>query len=278
MTRAGMDDVQQTIRRLWRGDTDPEPEVGKPGPKASLTLDRILEAATAIADARPEAAVSLRPVAARLGCTPMSLYTYVASKRELLDLMYDRIHAELRPPRGATWQARVGGWSDQLLELHVRHPWTREVSLARAVLGPHEQAAFEGLLDVLSPAGLERADTITLAATLFSLARATATTIREARTLEPVEGDPVRWRARWAAREAVAPDFAQRFPRSAALFAQPSPASAPRPSRPAAAGRRSNADQPLMERAARRQHARAVELLLAGAAGSSSRASGSTGG
>lgn len=259
--------IRRTMHRLWLGDA--HQDRAKPGPRASLSLDRILETAILIADARPEAAVSFRQLAARLGCTPMGLYTYVADKRELLDLMYDRVHAELPQPRGTTWQARAGSWASELMEMHLRHPWTREVSLARAVLGPNEQKAFERLLEVLAPANLETADALTLVATLFSLARAAATTIREARVLEPLEGDPDRWQARLAARSEVAPDFADRFPRSAALFGPPADggprlsASRPRP-------RRGTDRQPLMEGAARRAYARAVGLLLAGAAASRS--------
>jgi len=66
-----------------------------PGPKPGLSVDAIVDAAIAVADADGTEALSMRTVGQRLGRTAMALYTYVPSKRELLDLMYDRAIAEL---------------------------------------------------------------------------------------------------------------------------------------------------------------------------------------
>ena len=250
----GSGDAAWTLRLLWTGEPPRAP--GTPGPKPGLRLDAILEAAIAIADERGEASISMRAVAGRLGCTAMALYTHVGGRAELLDLMYDRVHAELRPPGPGPWTARVAGWAQDLLELCVRHPWVGEVSFARPVLGPHEQRALETLLEAMHPAGLGWRDASAVVSALFSLARSASRTISEARVAERETGRSDRdwWQARVRALAEVAPDFADRFPRSAELARAAPPITSD-------AGR----DRPLLEGAARRTFGRAVELLLAGA-------------
>jgi hypothetical protein len=188
----------------------------------------------------------------------MALYTHVGGRGELLDLMYDRVHATLRPPGRGSWPERAGDWAEALLDLYVRHPWAGEVSFARPVLGPHEQQAMETLLEVLQPAGLPWQDATAVVSALFSLVRATARTVCEARAAEAetAQSDPDWWRARMQALAEVAPDFAARFPRWMALAAAGGPI-------PVETG--ADPQTPLMERAARRTFRRGVELLLAGA-------------
>src|SRR3954451_19235158 len=59
------------------------------GPKPGLSLERIVEAAVALAQAEGIGAVSMARVAGGLGSCPMSLYRHVAAKDELLALMVD---------------------------------------------------------------------------------------------------------------------------------------------------------------------------------------------
>ena len=55
-----------------------------------LSRDEIVSAAIAVADAEGPDAISMRRIARELSAGAMSLYWYVASKEELLDLMLDR--------------------------------------------------------------------------------------------------------------------------------------------------------------------------------------------
>ena len=100
--RTGAGDPARTLRLLWR---DPA-AVPRHGPRQGLTIDQIVAAATALADTEGLDAVTMRRVAASLGVVPMTLYTYVPGKAELLDLMLDSACA--RMPRtdtaGRPWQ------------------------------------------------------------------------------------------------------------------------------------------------------------------------------
>ncbi len=75
-------------------------EPGKRGPRPGLSADAIVTAAMQVADAEGLEAITMARVAAKLGFTPMALYRYVASKDELLQLMWNG---------SALWSSRATG-------------------------------------------------------------------------------------------------------------------------------------------------------------------------
>lgn len=238
-------DASRTMSMLWcppdAADTSP----------TGLTLAAIIRTATEIADERGDTAVPLRTIGERLGCTAMALYTYIDGKDELLDLMYDRAHAEF----GTTPPVSVIEWTERLLELYLTHPWMLDIAHARPVLGPHQQESFELLLGTLVPNGFDRRDVVAIASSAFSLPAAAARTIVDARRAQSAAGadDEPWWNPRLEALAAAAPDFAARFPLASGLTHAKPDRDAPR------------GDVPVMEQAARENLRRAVELLIAGA-------------
>ncbi|MFF2745630.1 TetR/AcrR family transcriptional regulator [Kitasatospora sp. NPDC058048] len=96
---AGQGDAHRSLALLWGAPA--EPRTGRSGPKPGLSVDAIVSAGIAVADAEGMAALSMRAVGERLGRTAMALYTYVPGKAELLDLMHDRVLAELPVERPA---------------------------------------------------------------------------------------------------------------------------------------------------------------------------------
>ena len=87
-------------------------ERGKRGPRPGLSADAIVEAAVRLADAEGLEAVSMARVAAELGFTTMSLYRHVASKDELLQLMWNAsaLGAENLVIEGDDWRSRLRTW------------------------------------------------------------------------------------------------------------------------------------------------------------------------
>jgi AcrR family transcriptional regulator len=96
----------------------------------------------------------MRRVAEALGVAPMTLYTYVPGKAELLDLMLDLVYAQM--PRAdltrRRWRSRVRTIALENRDLYERHPWAAAVTTSRPPLGPgligkydHELSAFVGL-------------------------------------------------------------------------------------------------------------------------------------
>src|SRR5262245_65709076 len=82
------------------------PERGTRGPKPAHSRDEVAAAGVRVADAAGLDAVTMRRVAAELGTGTTSLYRYVPSKEDLLDLMADAVLGEGEPPpRTREWRA-----------------------------------------------------------------------------------------------------------------------------------------------------------------------------
>ncbi|GAA0222146.1 TetR/AcrR family transcriptional regulator [Cryptosporangium japonicum] len=89
----------------------------------AFAQDDLAAAGVALADRDGLDAVSMRRVAAELGITAMSLYWYVDTKDQLVELMVDRVLAEQPVPVGDDWRARLRSIGCDTLELHRAHPW-----------------------------------------------------------------------------------------------------------------------------------------------------------
>jgi hypothetical protein len=101
------------LERLWRRDESERK------PRLGLSLERVLRSGVELADADGLAAVSMKRVAERLGFTTMSLYRYVASKDELLAVMFDTVAGELPlPPPGSNGWRESAEWPDGWLSFH----------------------------------------------------------------------------------------------------------------------------------------------------------------
>jgi AcrR family transcriptional regulator len=151
--RTSAGDPARTLRLLWR---EPSPGANR-GPRRGLSVDAVVDAAMAIADSEGLDAVTMRRLADELGVVPMTLYTYVPGKAELLDLMLDAAYA--RMPRtdttGRPWRHRVTAIAEANKELFERHPWAATVSTARPPLGPGQMAKYEHELAALDGLGLD---------------------------------------------------------------------------------------------------------------------------
>lgn len=133
----------------------PEPAGRAGGP--TLSRERIVRAALAIAEAEGSAAVTMRRVAAELGSsTPMSLYRYVGGKEGLTDLMLDAVYAQIGlpdEPSGA-WRADLTVMADRSRHALRRHSWFAELSHERPLFGPHALRHNEWSLRALDGYGL----------------------------------------------------------------------------------------------------------------------------
>lgn len=86
--------------------------------------------------------MSLRKVATALDVRPMRLYGYIASKEELLDLMVDAVHAEIRPV-GDGWREVLRSRAEATRHAAHEHEWLADLLGGRPQLGPHALASGE---------------------------------------------------------------------------------------------------------------------------------------
>jgi AcrR family transcriptional regulator len=149
--RTSAGDPARTLTLLWR---EPGTVDTRRGPRQGLSVEQVIGAAIGLADTDGLGAVTMRHVAHALGVVPMSLYTYVPGKAELLDLMLDAVYGQM--PRSdlsrKPWRARLAAVAQENRQLFDAHPWVAEVATSRPPLGPglmakyeHELRAFEGL-------------------------------------------------------------------------------------------------------------------------------------
>ncbi|WP_420078975.1 TetR/AcrR family transcriptional regulator [Streptomyces sp. JL4002] len=152
--RSGAGDPARTLELLWREPGQPA-RAGRRGPRQGLSLDAVVGAAIDLADGAGLAALTMRALAQRLGVTPMTLYTYVPGKAELLDLMLDEAYRRMERTPSAPqdpWRVRVARVAEDNRDLGLRHPWIPDLAVTRPPLGPgvigkyeYELAAFEGV-------------------------------------------------------------------------------------------------------------------------------------
>lgn len=170
---SGSGDISRSLELLWGTGERPSR-----GPKRGLTLERIVTAAVAVADAEGLAAVSMRRLSAELGTGTMSLYRYIPGKAELLDLMLDQVQAfdpDAHTPdlgwRETLEMVARGSW-----QLLGRHPWLLQVDQARPLLGPNAMAGLEFALRGLDGLGLTGRERVHVIVTVEGFATGVART------------------------------------------------------------------------------------------------------
>ncbi|MEI5035906.1 TetR/AcrR family transcriptional regulator [Streptomyces sp. S1A(2023)] len=182
-TATGSSDLARSLELLWGTGDRPSR-----GPKPGLSLDRIVTAAIAVADAEGLAAVSMRRLSTELGTGTMSLYRYVPGKAELLDLMLDRVlgeplpidteHPVEAPP--ADWRASIDAMARTYLDNLRAHPWLLKINQARTVLGPSALRGLELSLTALRSMGLRDPELIGVIITVNSFVEGLARTQADA--------------------------------------------------------------------------------------------------
>ncbi|HEX7992452.1 MAG TPA: TetR/AcrR family transcriptional regulator [Streptosporangiaceae bacterium] len=132
------------------------PERASRGPSPVHTRAEIAAAGVSIADTQSLAAVTMRSVASAIGTAPASLYRYLLTRDELVELMADHVYGEFsydEPPTGDPIEdllhiAREGR------AVYQRHPWLLDVSGTETLPGPNAVAFVERTLAALGPAKL----------------------------------------------------------------------------------------------------------------------------
>lgn len=150
---SGSGDPQRTIELLWGVAFGKR---ARRGPKPRLSLDDVTGAAMELADRDGLTGLSMRRVADELGLTAMSLYSYVPSKAELLDIMLDRVYGEFPTHCEHTddWRANLAHIARENWALHMRHPWLLQVATSRPLLGPNLTAKYDYELRAIAHLGL----------------------------------------------------------------------------------------------------------------------------
>ncbi|AIA06617.1 TetR/AcrR family transcriptional regulator [Streptomyces noursei] len=127
------------------------PERQGHGPKPAYSRARITEAAVRIADAEGLEAATMRRIAAEIGAGAMSLYRYVPSRDDLIELMADWLMGEIDVtgiPSG-DWRADLTRYADGVRAMWLRHPWIATVHRSLPSYGPNQLLLIERVMGAL---------------------------------------------------------------------------------------------------------------------------------
>ena len=118
-----------------------------------LTRDLIVEAGLRLADAEGLDAVSIRRVAAMLGSRPMTLYSHIDRKEDLLDLMFDQLAGTVLEgdPLPSGWRDALVVVASRKRRLCLAHPWAIALYARRPRVGPNSVMQLERSVVALRP-------------------------------------------------------------------------------------------------------------------------------
>jgi AcrR family transcriptional regulator len=142
--------TQSATGPIW---TRPEPA----GRGARVGRAEIAAAALGVADRDGFAAVSMRRLARELGVGTMSLYHYLRTKDDLLELMDDAVIGELLVPPDELpdgWREALTAIARRTRQAWSRHPWAID-SLRGERFGPNAMAHVEQSLAAVAGLGLD---------------------------------------------------------------------------------------------------------------------------
>ncbi|MET8165163.1 TetR/AcrR family transcriptional regulator [Streptomyces sp. NPDC005329] len=129
------------------------------GQPSGLDRDRITEATVRLLDAEGLAKFSMRRLAAELNVTAMSVYWYVDTKDDLLELALDTAFGELTAlpdptDEDADWREQLRTLATEYRGLLVRHPWLSPLAGNYLNIGPNSIVFSRTVQQVVCRTGL----------------------------------------------------------------------------------------------------------------------------
>ncbi|MEV6316781.1 TetR/AcrR family transcriptional regulator [Streptomyces sp. NPDC051776] len=134
----------------------------RPAPKRrseqpeGLDRDKIVAATVRLLDSEGPGKFSMRRLAAELGVTAMSVYWYVNTKDDLLELALDAVSGEIALPHEdeGDWRTQLGQLALQYRNLFVNHPWVSRLVGEHLNVGPNALAVSSAARRILGSSGL----------------------------------------------------------------------------------------------------------------------------
>ncbi|GAA1586708.1 TetR/AcrR family transcriptional regulator C-terminal domain-containing protein [Kribbella sancticallisti] len=126
----------------------------------TLSREQIVKAAIELLDQEGLAGLSMRKLATKLASGATSLYWYVQTKDDLIDLVIDEIYGEVDVPEAelAGWRAGTLLFAHSLRATVLRHPWLPEVIYTRPSIGPKAVSLGSRGLALFGAAGFTSRD------------------------------------------------------------------------------------------------------------------------
>jgi AcrR family transcriptional regulator len=123
--------------------------------RETLSREQIVAAAMSILDTEGISGLSMRKLGTKLAAGATSLYWYVDTKDDLIDLLIDEVWGEIDVPEPelAGWRAGALLFGHSLRAAVLRHPWLPEVMYTRPSIGPNAMSMGSRGLVLFGAAG-----------------------------------------------------------------------------------------------------------------------------
>jgi AcrR family transcriptional regulator len=160
------------------------------GREGLSSIEEIVEAALSLVEREGLRALTMRRLAEELGLGVMTLYTYVATKSELLDLMVDQTLGSLGVASSSDdgWQERVVRLMTELHDRLLARPAVARITLERERQLPVLDPFREAVLSALNKGGFLGRDAVDAFTTLTAYVLGYVT-IQRARSGSQVENE-----------------------------------------------------------------------------------------
>jgi AcrR family transcriptional regulator len=124
--------------------------------RTPLNQDAIVQAALEVVERDGVDGLSMRRIADELGTGPATLYWHVGSKDGLIELVLDRVFAEIElpTPDPERWQGQVRDLMIEARRVFSKYPGLGALTLGRIPMGPTVVRWIEWTLSLLRAAGV----------------------------------------------------------------------------------------------------------------------------
>jgi AcrR family transcriptional regulator len=124
--------------------------------RTPLNQDAIVQAALEVVERDGVDGLSMRRIADELGTGPATLYWHVGSKDGLIELVLDRVFAEIElpTPDPERWQGQVRDLMIEARRVFSKYPGLGALTLGRIPMGPTLVRWIEWTLSLLRAAGV----------------------------------------------------------------------------------------------------------------------------
>ncbi|RMB08685.1 TetR/AcrR family transcriptional regulator [Eilatimonas milleporae] len=123
--------------------------------RLGLSRAAIVQTAITLIEAEGETGFTMRKLAAKVGCDPMTVLYHVKSKAELERAMAEALNETIQlPDPKAPWRDRIVSLAQQCHTLAQRHPETFKLLLRFRGTGPADLRNTEVIYQALSDAGV----------------------------------------------------------------------------------------------------------------------------
>ncbi|MBC9714031.1 TetR/AcrR family transcriptional regulator [Streptomyces sp. TRM66268-LWL] len=156
MVRAAERAKHPATSSIWL-DSERRGRTRRDGQPDGLDRDKIVETSIRMLDAEGLAKFSMRKLAAELNVTAMSVYWYVDTKDDILELALDAAFAEIDlpdPDRAIVWRDDLRALAESYRAMLVRHPWVGAIYNTYLNIGPHALLVARAVQDITMATGL----------------------------------------------------------------------------------------------------------------------------